>query len=513
MNKKILISIIVIVIFVMGAAIYFIFQKPAYPQLQPSVLSKYKDSPFGFHPGYVGPEDAYKNIPLPPEYFLRVSLSYEYAKDIGVNWDRPGMYLPVPPPPESGFTWQQLTDRVYSNVPTSMKIFANIDVRAWAITKPLPIPDELRSLTVWIPPLTTLELVDEQCYLKFVKELVERYDGDGFNDMPNLKNPIKYWQIDNELPGLPPSFPLSKPGDKISFSKPEDKEWLDASINNYAHILEITSKIIKSQDPTAKVAIAGMAGIAPESEELFRVYYLEVLKKLNGKYVDIFDYHAYGPWKLAKDLYRIIRQGLDSAGYKNTEIWITETGSYNGQPRGMALQTEKDQAIDLVRRLIYPLTFGVKKVFWAWCVVDDARSEGADGHMGLVYNGYGPGNPGYGVKKLSYYTYKKMIEVLEGNDWNNIQTVQESNGIYVYKFTKQGKSIWVAWNDNAQEKEIAISDISVKQVKIIEAVPKYESGKEIEDYNTAFKTYAKAVMDSNVKISLGDIPVFVEDIE
>ena len=511
MNKKILIPIIVILIIAVAIGVYFVLQKPAYPQLQPSMPSKYEDSPFGFHPGYVFPEDAYKNIPLMPDYFLKVSPSYEYAKDIGVEWDRPGMYLPVPPPPESGLTWQQLTDRVYSNVPTSMQIFANINVKAWAITKPPPIPDGLSEITVGIQPLTTLELVDEQRYLEFVKELVERYDGDGFNDMPNLKNPIKYWQIDNELPGVPPSG-------LFSISKPEDREWLNASINNYAHVLEITSKAIRSADPTAKVAIAGMMGISPEVEEIFRLYYLEVLKKLDGKYIDIFDYHAYGisshqDWKLAKNVYGMIRQGLNSAGYNHTEIWITETGTYNGQPRGMALQTEKDQSIDLVRRLIYPLTFGVKKVFWAWCVIDDARSAGIDGHTGLVYNGYGPGNPGYGVKKLSYYTYKKMIEILEGSDWDNIQTIQEKDGIYVYKFTNNNKSIWVAWNDNKQEKQITISGINSNQVKITEAVPDGESGKELnkDDYPNLFKTETKMVSNGEVKITLKGNPVFTEE--
>ena len=98
-------------------------------------------------------------------------------------------------------------------------------------------------------------------------------------------------------------------------------------------------------------------------------------------------------------------------------------------------------------------------------------------HFGLVYDGIGKDDPGYGVRKLAYYAYKKMVEVLDGSDWNNIQTIQEKDGIYVYKFTKNNKPIYVAWNDNTAEKTITISGITSNQVKITEAVPKYESGK------------------------------------
>ena len=35
-------------------------------------------------------------------------------------------------------------------------------------------------------------------YLDWVKAVVERYDGDGIDDMPGLKIPVKYWEVMNE---------------------------------------------------------------------------------------------------------------------------------------------------------------------------------------------------------------------------------------------------------------------------------------------------------------------------
>lgn len=44
----------------------------------------------------------------------------------------------------------------------------------------------------------------------------------------------------------------------------------------------------------------------------------------------------------------------------------------------------------------------------------------------------------------------------------------------------------------------------------VEAVPKFSSGKDVTDYNTAFKTETKSVTGGQVSISLADSPVFVE---
>jgi hypothetical protein len=119
-------------------------------------------------------------------------------------------------------------------------------------------------------------------------------------------------------------------------------------------------------------------------------------------------------------------------------------------------------------------------------------------------------NDGKSHKKLAYYTYRIIVEVLEGSDWKNIATVQEQDGIYIYKFTKQGTPIWVAWNDSSVARTIIISGITTNRVKATEAVPKYESGKDVIDYATAFQTDTLVVTNGAVALTLGVRPVFVE---
>jgi hypothetical protein len=103
-----------------------------------------------------------------------------------------------------------------------------------------------------------------------------------------------------------------------------------------------------------------------------------------------------------------------------------------------------------------------------------------------------------------------MVEVLEGSDWKNIATVQEQDGIYIYKFTKQGTPIRVAWNDSSVTRTITISGISLDRVKTTEAVPKYESGKDVADYTTAFRTDTLVVTKGSVALTLGQRPIFIE---
>ena len=196
-------------------------------------------------------------------------------------------------------------------------------------------------------------------------------------------------------------------------------------------------------------------------------------------------------------------------------------------------QSEQQQAEFLIKRFVYNLAQGVKKIPWS-TIYERDKYQGETHvnfqYVSLIYDGYPDGvskkqkcadvdikgmlpcpDPGMGVKKLSYYSYKKLIEVLKGSDWNNIQIIQEKDGVYVYKFIKNGKPIWAAWNDNATEKQITIFGINSSQANVTKAIPKYKTGKEVLNYNTAFNVESKPVSNGKITITLSDIPVFVEE--
>ncbi len=108
-----------------------------------------------------------------------------------------------------------------------------------------------------------------------------------------------------------------------------------------------------------------------------------------------------------------------------------------------------------------------------------------------------------------------MVDILEDADWDNIKIVQEKDGIYIYRFVKTGKSIWVAWNDNRKSKQISFSlDKDTSGVIITEFVPKYNAGKDVTYYNAAFRDIPGNISESipsQLSFELGEIPVFVKE--
>jgi len=93
-------------------------------------------------------------------------------------------------------------------------------------------------------PLYRCNPSDWNLYLSWVKAVVERYDGDGIGDMPDLKIPIKYWEIMNE--------PDLEGNDTLDFYK--------EGAAAYTQLLIKTSQAIREADSEAKILIAGAAG-------------------------------------------------------------------------------------------------------------------------------------------------------------------------------------------------------------------------------------------------------------
>jgi hypothetical protein len=434
------------------------------------------ESPFGFHPASVA-KPGYNNN------------GYGDASKIGVKWTRDGVYaywfLVQPDLTKQDYDFTQY-DRQWSRVPAGMNILANIAPQG-------PIDEGYCKLNSYLP-------IDEDKYRAFVKAVVQRYGSNSYA-AAGLAAPIKYWQVGNE---------------------PNNTK------KGFAELQRITYTAIKEVCPDCTVLIGGVPGMPPADQYIknFDQFYKSILDTLGGKYVDVMDFHWYGnatgDYRGAKDVYEHIRNVLNNDGFPVIPFWIAEMGAYSGDPVpapisnppfDYPLQTERQQAVDYFKRFVYPLSFGVKKIFPAFGLMEGFKYDGGYfDFTGLIYDGWGPGDLGLGIKKLSYYTYQKMTEVLEGSDWGNIEAIQESNGIYVYKFMKQRTPVWVVWNDSGVTRTVTISGITTNQVKATDAVPKFESGKDVTDYTTAFQTDTLDVANGIVTLTLGDRPVFVESL-
>lgn len=152
--------------------------------------------------------------------------------------------------------------------------------------------------------------VDWTAYEKWIKAVVERYDGDGQNDMPGLKMPIKYWEVMNE-PDLTPPEEFGEDA-RLQFYTQDGKA--------YGELLIKTSKYIKDEDPDAQVLIAGAAG----GNDRFLSFYKDVFSNTEAvKAFDIGNVHC-----ISNDNY----ESFNVEPYKaflesfaiDKPIWVTE---------------------------------------------------------------------------------------------------------------------------------------------------------------------------------------------
>jgi len=483
-------------VFVFLALVTFFFGIGIYHETDvAAAFSTYNDSPFGFHTSFYPPKrvpnESMEAMRKKIESLLKPSeeIPYSAARDLGVKWERASL-------PVLGWTVVQrnredvlrgiyrwdIPDTVIKNIPEELNLVITIKVGG---TKP--------GTWQFIAPDVKND------YINFVKKAVERYNGDGINDMPGLKSPVKFWQVENE-----PEVSIGTNGPRENF------DW-----KGFAEVVKITYEAIKSVDGSARVLTAGM--VSPPQPDLrektIEKFWTPLIKELNGKYIDIFDFHwfdvsiidSYGTYKKMREL-------LDKNGFQKTEIWMTETG-LSSKPG------ERIQAIGLVKRFVYPLSYGVKKVFWAWGLIEGFPPFNCNSifdYTGLIYDGFCPGDPGYGVKKLAYYTYKLMTNKLEGSSWKNIKTISNGkNNIYAFEFPRGNTEIYVVWyEDEGGRKNFDLKVSEDGEYIITETIPNLLEGKDIKSFKEdIFKI--KKIRSSNKMLSLEltSVPIYVEKTE
>ena len=263
----------------------------------PGVVSGQSDttleSPFGFHPAVVT-KMGYTNN------------GYGDARNIGVTWTREGVYafwFKVQPDISKPTYTFSMYDSQWARVPATMRILGNIVPQG-----PVDVQD-VNDVNYCLA--NSYMPSDTDKYIAFVKATVERYDGDGVDDMPGLTNPIKYWQVGNEP---------------------------NSAKSGFADLQRITYTAIKQACPDCTVLIGGVPGMPPANVYIdnFDQQYKPILDALGGKYVDIMDFHWYGKatgdYKGASDVYDHIRSVLQADGFPEIPIWIAEMGAYSGDP-------------------------------------------------------------------------------------------------------------------------------------------------------------------------------------
>jgi len=141
---------------------------------------------------------------------------------------------------------------------------------------------------------------DIDAYIAWLEATIERYDGDGLNDMPGLEYPLRHWEVSNE-----PS--MQQPDLTFFMGEPED----------YLELLQVSYTAIKSVDPLAVVFPAGQAGMHESAADFWQ----PILEEGN-EFFDVGNIHSIS----SSDTFfsEEYRNYLNDFGHQTKPFWVTE---------------------------------------------------------------------------------------------------------------------------------------------------------------------------------------------
>jgi hypothetical protein len=261
---------------------------------------------------------------------------------------------------------------------------------------------------------------DMEAYANFVSTLVDRYDGDGVNDMPGLTVPIKHWEVMNE-----PEF---QTGPVYYFrGTPAD----------YVDVLKATYEAVKQADPEAYVVQGGMASMFDVSVSFWQ----GVFDAGGGQYLDIMNIHSIGHGEHLN--IPAFKQFLSENGIQDKPIWVTEV-QYQQTTQTQNF-TNEDFARTLARSYIYALANGVDKLFYVNLRMPPFYDSNIpfDERSALITDD--------GEESALFQAHLTVATILgEFGSGDTVETIMERIvGWYVdigqYKFTIHGKTVYALW--------------------------------------------------------------------
>ena len=352
--------------------------------------------------------------------FMHPQHNYSEAQNLNVHWERPH---PGP------FIWDELQkdggeyDWSFSDnyIKKSQSYNFNIIGTIWPFADwdqkschslevcrgygfeglPPGPPDKL--------PIYRCKPCDMTVYSSFVQNLVERYDGDGLDDMPGLIYPIKYWEALNE--------PEIQTKELIFFKGTTDE---------YFQILKTTYNAVKSADPEAKVLHAGMAGMFKDPLNFWKPIFAQGA----GNYFDIANVHSIDADNedfFAKEMKDFLEN------YNLTKsIWITEA-QYG---RGGEVSGEEFDKL-LIKSYASAFGNGAEKIFYV------GLHTPTPGHPDAALIAQ------WNQKNPIYYSFKTLVEKIDY--FESAEQLAENQ----YKFTVADKLVYILWGTSAIPSEIA----------------------------------------------------------
>ena len=192
---------------------------------------------------------------------------------------------------------------------------------------------------LWELPNRLFAPCDDGAFVAWLADVVERYDGDGIDDMPGLAYPIRHWEVANE--------PAMQGGHGHFFQ---------GSSTDYLTMLRLASDTIRATDPEAVVLTGGQAGMQVDFVDFWR----PILESA-GNTFDVGNIHSIGSdQSFFSDDYRGF---LDETGHSDKGFWVTEALVPTRAEPGQMAPTRDELAQNTLIGFVTALADGASRIF------------------------------------------------------------------------------------------------------------------------------------------------------
>lgn len=373
-----------------------------------------------------------------------------------------------------------------------------------------------------IPPRYDLPH-DVEAYSKWLMAMVERYDGDGVDDMPGLRYPIKTYQFLNE--------PY------------HNHYWPSCDPKIFAKFTKMTHNIVEKANPDCLIALTGVN--LNRGENFLRAVF-ELCKKDERLYFDFIDVHGdnqaheieVSTWiKQVERLKELLKEyGLN----QEIPLWNTKFSTYVGGgarpgspetniPPRNKYQSAKDQAMFLVKASCKNFVLGAKKVVWGMLgTVQPPNVKLSTPEVGKPVGRREPRRnrpPGprkdicfidsEGKPRMVYYTMKLVSEKLDS--FKAIKKLNLGHSVNAYRYemgptwNSALKQTLVLWTD--VESEVTLTEIPTNYIKITSTLPEADEADNVlldNNGNAQFNTKVLKLSKGQIKLRLNEIPIIIE---
>ncbi|MBO6523942.1 MAG: T9SS type A sorting domain-containing protein [Balneolaceae bacterium] len=258
---------------------------------------------------------------------------------------------------------------------------------------------------------------DSTAYKNWIAAMVERYDGDGTDDMPGLTLPLKYWETINE--------PESADWEELNFFKGDESDYFD--------VLRWTYNAIIEADENAIILHGGSTGVGDE-------YWQQVFNMGGVDYFHISNTHAITPPPQVTDL-RANQWATLISNFGIEDFWVTEVEiAQNGEQS----YSQREVAEQIIKQYVKAFEAGGDKIFYAHIYGDSDSPDFLEAALieVLDYENWQE------EKREAYYALQTLISKIDFFD--AVEALNETQ----IKFTVGEQTVYVLWGNGMVPNEI-----------------------------------------------------------